>query len=55
LDGGEWLWEAKEDGEHNCPEFAKSPGGKEVQDDFFEVVKDESTVFDADNDTGEGF
>jgi hypothetical protein len=49
------LWETEENSKQNWPEFAKGSGGKEVEDDFFEIVKDETTVFDTDDDTGERF
>lgn len=55
LNGRQRLWETEENSKQNWPEFAKGSGGKEVEDDFFEIVKDETTVFDTDDDTGERF
>ena len=47
------MWKAEEHGKQDRPEFAECSRRKKVDDDLFEVVKDETAVLNAHNDTRE--
>jgi hypothetical protein len=49
------LWETEEYREQNWPELAKGSGGQKINDNLFEVVIDESAIFDTYDNTREGF